>query len=99
MTPLLRLATEPLDPLGLDRRPPRRDLGTDACSTCELTVLAVVIGFAISFPLALLAHRHRRIYPPLTWVTGILYTIPSLALFVVLLPITGLGYTTARSAW
>jgi osmoprotectant transport system permease protein len=61
----------------------------------QLTVLTLVIGFAISFPLALLAHRHRRIYPPLTWVTGILYTIPSLALFVALLPITGLGYTTA----
>jgi osmoprotectant transport system permease protein len=61
----------------------------------QLTVLTLVIGFAISFPLALLAHRHRRLYPPLTWVTGVLYTIPSLALFVALLPITGLGYTTA----
>ncbi|MBA3690338.1 MAG: ABC transporter permease [Actinobacteria bacterium] len=61
----------------------------------QLTVLTLVIGFAISFPLALIAHRHRRIYPPLTWVTGILYTIPSLALFVALLPITGLGTTTA----
>ena len=61
----------------------------------ELTVETVVIGFAISFPLALFAHRHRRAYPPITWVTGALYTIPSLALFVTLLPITGLGRTTA----
>jgi osmoprotectant transport system permease protein len=54
-----------------------------------------VVGFAISFPLAILAHRHRRLYPPLTWVTGILYTIPSLALFASLIPLTGLTRTTA----
>ena len=36
----------------------------------ELTVLAVVIGLAISFPLAVFAHRHRRWYPPIAWVTG-----------------------------
>jgi osmoprotectant transport system permease protein len=60
-----------------------------------LTVLAVVIGFAISLPLAILAHRHRRIYSPITWVTGIMYTIPSLALFVGLIPVTGLGKDTA----
>jgi osmoprotectant transport system permease protein len=61
-----------------------------------LTVLAVGIGLAISFPLAILAHRHRRIYPAIAWVTGLLYTIPSLALFVILIPITGLTTTTAE---
>ena len=61
----------------------------------QLTGLTLVIGFAISFPLALLAHRYRRLYPPITWITGVLYTIPSLALFVTLLPVTGLGTTTA----
>ena len=92
--PLLRLAAEPLvrwDWVG-DHVDEIRARGLEHL---QLTVLTLVIGFAISFPLALLAHRHRRIYPPLTWVTGILYTIPSLALFVALLPITGLGYTTA----
>jgi osmoprotectant transport system permease protein len=62
----------------------------------ELTVIAVVIGLAISFPLAVFAHRHRAAYAPITWVTGLLYTIPSLALFVILLPITGLSTTTAE---
>jgi osmoprotectant transport system permease protein len=61
----------------------------------RLTALTIVIGFAISLPLAIVAHRHRRLYPPLTWVTGILYTIPSLALFATLVPITGLTQTTA----
>jgi osmoprotectant transport system permease protein len=62
----------------------------------ELTVLAVAIGFLISLPLAIYAHRHRRFYGPLTWVTGVLYTIPSLALFVLLIPLTGLSLTTAE---
>jgi osmoprotectant transport system permease protein len=61
----------------------------------KLTALTIAIGFVISFPLAVIAHRHRRVYPPLTWVTGILYTIPSLALFAALIPFTGLSQTTA----
>lgn len=56
----------------------------------ELTLVAVVVGLAISLPLAILAYRHARLYPPITWVTGLLYTIPSLALFILLIPITGL---------
>lgn len=62
----------------------------------ELTVLAVVIGLLISFPLAVFAFRHRRFYAPITWVTGLLYTIPSLALFVMLLPLFGLSTVTAE---
>ena len=62
----------------------------------QLTVLAVAIGMTISLPLAVLVHRRRRLYPPVTWVTGILYTIPSLALFSLLLPLTGISVTTAE---
>ena len=61
-----------------------------------LTVLAVVIGFCISLPLAILAYRRKRFYGPITWVTGVLYTIPSLALFVLLIPITGLSVLSAE---
>ena len=61
----------------------------------ELTVLAVVIGLVIAMPLALLSVRWRRSYGPILAVTGILYTIPSLALFVMLIPWTGLSRTTA----
>jgi osmoprotectant transport system permease protein len=62
----------------------------------QLTAIAVVIGLLISFPLAVFAHRHRRAYAPLTIVTGILYTVPSLALFAFLVPYTGLSTTTAE---
>jgi osmoprotectant transport system permease protein len=94
VTALLRLATEPLirwSWIGdhLD------EIWARTLEHLQLTALTIVIGFAISFPLALLAHRRRRLYPPITWVTGVLYTIPSLALFVTLLPFTGLGTTTA----
>ena len=61
-----------------------------------LTVIAVVIGLAISFPLGVFAFRHRRAYAPITWFTGLLYTIPSLALFVMLVPVYGLSRTTAE---
>jgi osmoprotectant transport system permease protein len=64
----------------------------------ELTLIAVVIGFAIAFGLALLAHRHRWLIPPITQITGIMYTIPSVALFFLLLPLTGRGKLTALIA-
>jgi osmoprotectant transport system permease protein len=63
-----------------------------------LTVVAVSIGFAIAFSLALLAYRRRWLIAPVTQVTGILYTVPSIAAFFLLLPITGRGFTTAEIA-
>jgi osmoprotectant transport system permease protein len=62
----------------------------------ELTVLAVTIGLAISLPLAIYAYRHGKAYAPITWVAGFLYTIPSLALFMILIPFTHLSMTTAE---
>jgi osmoprotectant transport system permease protein len=64
----------------------------------ELTLISVAIGFAIAFSLALLAHRHRWLTSPVTQITGILYTIPSVAAFFLLLPLTGRGTTTALIA-
>jgi osmoprotectant transport system permease protein len=60
-----------------------------------LVVVSVALGFAIAFGLALLAHRRRWLVPPLIGVTGILYTIPSLAFFFLLIPVTGRGRDTA----
>lgn len=60
----------------------------------ELTVVSVVAGFLVAFALALLAHRRRWLVGPITGVTGVMYTIPSLALFAILLPITGFGFVT-----
>ena len=60
-----------------------------------LTVVSVGIGFAIAFALALIAHRRRWLTGPITAFTGALYTVPSIAAFLLLLPITGRGNTTA----
>lgn len=72
------------------------DIKTQGFEHLQLTFLAVAIGLLISFPLAVLAHRHRRFYAPVTVVAGILYTIPSLALFAILVPFTGLSFVTAE---
>jgi osmoprotectant transport system permease protein len=63
-----------------------------------LTVAAVAFGFAIAFALALLARRQRWLIGPIVGITGVLYTLPSLAVFFLLLPITGRGTTTALIA-
>jgi osmoprotectant transport system permease protein len=60
-----------------------------------LTVTSVAIGFVIAFTLALLAHRRRWLVGPILGLTGVLYTLPSLAVFFLLLPITGRGTSTA----
>jgi osmoprotectant transport system permease protein len=72
------------------------DIGSRLVEHVELTLLAVALGFAISFPLAILAHRRRWTYAPITWVAGVLYTIPSLSLFVILVPLTGLSVATVE---
>jgi osmoprotectant transport system permease protein len=64
----------------------------------QLTAIAIVLGFAIAFVLALAAHRRGRLTTPVMLVTGLLYTIPSLALFQLLVPFTGLSRTTAEVA-
>ena len=60
-----------------------------------LVVVSVALGFLIAGALALASHRRRWLVPPAIGLTGVLYTIPSLAFFFLLLPITGRGTTTA----
>jgi osmoprotectant transport system permease protein len=60
-----------------------------------LTLVSLVIGFGIAFGLALLAHRRRWLIAPIVQTTGIFYTLPSVAVFFLLLPLTGRGNTTA----
>ncbi|HZA89160.1 MAG TPA: ABC transporter permease [Solirubrobacterales bacterium] len=60
-----------------------------------LVSVSVAAGLAIALGFAVLSHRRRWLVPPLVGFTGVLYTIPSLAFFVLLLPITGFGRTTA----
>ncbi len=56
-----------------------------------LSLLPVVFGLIISLPLGYLARRYRWTYPPIISITGLLYTIPSIALFVVIPPVFGLS--------
>jgi osmoprotectant transport system permease protein len=61
-----------------------------------LAAIALAIGFLISFGLALWSVRRRTVYGPVLAASGILFTIPSLALFAALVPITGLTIVTAE---
>ena len=64
---------------------------SDLWQHIEITVAALALGAAIAFPVGLIAYRWRRSYPPILAVTQVLYTIPSLALFVLLINAVGLG--------
>lgn len=59
-----------------------------------ITVVSVVLGLVIAFPLALLARRLPRLEATILAITTGIYTIPSLALFPLLVPFTGLSATT-----
>ena len=64
----------------------------------KLTAIAVVAGFAIAFAAALLAHRHGRVERPFAVGSAVLYTIPSIALFQLLVPLTGISVLTVEVA-
>jgi osmoprotectant transport system permease protein len=64
----------------------------------ELTIVAVTIGFIIAFSLALISERQRWLIGPVTQTSAILYTVPTLAAFFLLLPLTGRGFITAQVA-
>jgi osmoprotectant transport system permease protein len=63
-----------------------------------MTISAVAIGFVVSFALAIAIRRYPRLYSPIIGITGLLYAIPSLALFSLLIPFTGLSIVTAMIA-
>jgi osmoprotectant transport system permease protein len=61
-----------------------------------LTGIAVGVGFVIAFVLSLAIRQLPGMYSPVTWLTGVMYSIPSLALFALLIPFTGLSILTAE---
>jgi osmoprotectant transport system permease protein len=64
----------------------------------ELSAIAIGIGFAIALALALIGFRFRVLDPPIGVAADFFYTIPSLALFQLLVPLTGLTRTTVEIA-
>jgi osmoprotectant transport system permease protein len=65
-----------------------------AAANAFLGILPAVIGLAIAVPLGVACVRWRWLYGPVLTATSIIYAIPSLALFVVLIAYTGLSNTT-----
>jgi osmoprotectant transport system permease protein len=68
------------------------DIGTAVGQHIRLTAIAVGVGLLVSVPLALLARRYRVLAGPILAVSGVLYTLPSIALLYLLGSLT--GYTT-----
>jgi osmoprotectant transport system permease protein len=71
------------------------DVADKTAQHVYLLVVPMIAGFVIAFALAVLAMRRPGTVGPVTAVTGLLYTIPSLAAFAVLIPVTGLSPLTA----
>jgi osmoprotectant transport system permease protein len=69
-------------------------LGPALVQHIELALIAVGIGFVIAFTMALLGFRFRVLDGPFGAFGDALYALPSLTLFVILLPVTGLTWTT-----
>jgi osmoprotectant transport system permease protein len=72
------------------------DIGHRVEEHLVLTGIAVGVGFVVAFILSLGIRELPILYAPVTWVTGVLYSIPSLALFALLIPFTGLSIVTAE---
>jgi osmoprotectant transport system permease protein len=71
------------------------DYGSPLWRHLQLTVASVVCGLVLAFLLAIVAHRVRWLTGPIVGITGVLYTVPSLAFFALLIPLTGFSFSTA----
>jgi osmoprotectant transport system permease protein len=72
------------------------DIWAQTVEHIVLTLIAITVGLLISLGLSAYIVVNRTAFGPITWTTGVLYTIPSLALFAFLVPITGLSLLTAE---
>ncbi len=64
----------------------------------QMTLIALLVAIALALPLALLVYRYRWLNVPVLGTLGILYTIPSLALIILLVPLFGLNATSVIAA-
>jgi osmoprotectant transport system permease protein len=62
----------------------------------EESLIPVAAGLVLSLPIAQLCVRYRWAYPPVLWITTVLYAIPSIAFFVFLIDYTGVSQTTVE---
>lgn len=59
-----------------------------------LVVITMIISVIIAIPAGILLTRYKRFYLPTVTISGLLYTIPSIAAFALLIPVTGLSFVT-----
>ena len=64
----------------------------------EMTAIAVSIGFVIAFAAALAAYRWTQLEMPFTNLSALFYTVPSIAFFQIMVPVTGLGWLSIEIA-
>jgi osmoprotectant transport system permease protein len=64
----------------------------------EMTAIAVSIGFVIAFVAALAAYRWTQLEMPFTNLSALFYTVPSIAFFQIMVPVTGLGWLSIEIA-
>jgi osmoprotectant transport system permease protein len=74
------------------------EMATRLLQHLELTIVALLIASAIALPLGVLAARNARVRGPLFAVLNVIYTLPSLAIFALLIPAFGLGFVTTEIA-
>ena len=71
-------------------------VATSLLAHLELTVITVVVAFAISLPVGVVVQRQALLRGPVLTLFGIFYTVPSIALFALLIPYTGLSTLTGE---
>ena len=64
----------------------------------ELTAIAIAVGFVIAFAAALVAYRYSRFELPFANLSALFYTVPSIAFFQIMVPVTGIGWLTIEIA-
>ena len=69
------------------------DIADDLLVHVQITVAALTLGVLLAIPIGAVAYRWPGVYPPVRAFTGALYTVPALALFVLLVNLVGLGTT------
>ena len=74
------------------------EIGWRLLQHLEITAIALAVALSIALPLGVAAARNERLRGPLLGILGIIYTLPSLAVFALLIPVFGLGLGTTEIA-
>ena len=65
----------------------------------RITLVSLLLGTLVAVPLGIVGHRVKRSYPVILVITSVIYSIPSIALFVFLIPSLGLNENPSSWVW